>query len=78
MPWAVLPAAPLPVFEGSGDAPTVSSRAIDEERRADYFPPATRSVSPEIRGICTMPKRAVHWLSSVGFLGPPSSFAIVH
>lgn len=72
MPWAALPPAPLPVFEGSGDAPTVPSRAIDEERRADDFPPATRSVSPQIRGICSISKREVHQLSSVGFLGLPS------
>lgn len=79
MPWAVLPDVPLPVFEGSGDASAVSSRATDEERRPDYFPPATRSVSPEVRGICSTSKRKVHWLSSVGFLGPPSSCAtMVH
>ena len=42
MPWAVLPGAPLPVFEGAGDATAVSSRAVDEERRADYFPSAIR------------------------------------
>lgn len=61
MPWAVLPDAPLPVFEGSGDATAVSSRATDEERRPDYFPSATRRVSPELRRICSILKRKGFW-----------------
>lgn len=77
MPWAVLPAVPLPVIEGAGDATAVSSRAADEERRADYFPPAIRRVYPEIRGICTISERKAHWLSSAGVLGPPYSSAMV-
>lgn len=39
----------------------VSSRAIDEERRPHYFPPAAGSVSPEIRGICSISKRKGFW-----------------
>lgn len=51
---AVVPAAPLPGFEDAGGATAVFSRAVDEERRADCFPPAIKRVSPEIRGICTI------------------------
>lgn len=54
MSRAVLPAAPLPVFEGAGDVTAVCSTAAYEERRVDYFPPAVRRVSPEIRGICSI------------------------
>lgn len=54
MPWAVVPAASLPVFGAHGDATVISSRGVDEEQSADYFPPADRRVSPEIRGNWTI------------------------